>query len=258
MSDMKSFPHSLTHQFLLIASVLVFCGATNVSDIETAIIEKDFKKSRELAESFIKKNSNSGELNQIRYYLGVSELGLMHYEEARNIFKGIMASRPTETLYDRAWLGVIDSYGLEERFEDALTQAQKFLKERPRSEFLSVIYLKLGRANLKLSHWEVAQQYLQRLIKEFPNSFEAHTAKQLLEEKRYFSIQVGSFLEQQRAASLVEELNSKGEYAYMVETTDKEGHPFYRVRVGQFTELKEAHQMREHLSQQGYPTHIFP
>ena len=236
----------------------MFCGFTKLNDIETAIMEKDFKAGRDLAEDFIKANPSASEINKAKYYLGVSELGLSQYSEARALFKQVLQANPSENLRDKAWLGVIDSLGMEEKFVESLAEAENFLKERPHSEFLSVIYLKLGRSNLKLSRWDKAQEYLQKLIHDLPNSFEAYIARQLLEEKRYFAIQVGSFHDQSRASGLVDELKKKGEYSYLVETKGQDGQSLFRVRVGQFTSLDDARQMRRHLSHEGYPTHIYP
>ncbi len=243
---------------LLFLSLCLFCGFTSQSDIEMAIMNKDFQAAKILSESFIKENPSSPQMTQVYYYLGISELGLSHYKEARSEFGRVLHSSPTDNLYDKAWLGIIDSLGMERNFEEALSQAQEFLAKRPNSEFLSVIYLKLARANFKLSNWDRAYRYLKKIIHDFPKSFEAHTAGQLLHEKRYFAIQVGSFLDRSRAMTLAEELKNKGEYAYLVETQDKEGRVFYRVRVGQLKSLDEANRMQEHLSNQGYPTHIYP
>ena len=234
------------------------CGFASLSDIETAIIEKDFKTAKFLAQSFIEKNPASPETNQVKYYLGISELGLSHYLEARRSFQQVMEFSVTDNLYEKAWLGIIDALGMEQNFEEDRKQSEQFLKKRPDSEFLSIIYLKLGRANLKLAQWSRAQKYLKKVIAEFPHSYEAHTARQLLAEKRYFAIQVGSFLDQDRAIAMVEELRNQGEYAYILETQDHQDRIFYRVRVGQLRSLREANRMQERLSNRGYPTHIYP
>lgn len=244
--------------FVALLSVCAFCGFTSQSDIEIAIMNKDFKTAKSLAQRFVEESPSSPQISQVRYYLGISHLGLLDYSQARDEFKRVMDSCEPDNLYDKAWLGIIDSLGMEQNFEEDLKQAEQFLLKRPNSEFLSVIYLKIARANFKLSRWEKAQKYLKKIIKDFPKSFEAHTARQLLEEKRYFAIQVGSFLDKGRALVLAEELRNKGEYAYLLETQDKEGRTFYRVRVGQLKSLTEADRMQKHLSYQGYPTHIYP
>lgn len=257
MYKSSKYPLRSGNAFLL-ACFCFFCGFSSLSDIETAIIEKDFKDAKVLAESFIEKDPASLEINQVKYYLGISELGLSHYPEARRVFREVMEFSVTDNLYEKAWLGIIDALGMEQNFEEDRKQAEQFLRKRPDSEFLSIIYLKLGRANLKLAQWSKAQRYLKKVINDFPNSYEAHTARQLLAEKRYFAIQVGAFLNQDRAIALVEELRNQGEYAYILETQDHQSRVFYRVRVGQLRSLREANRMQERLSNRGYPTHIYP
>lgn len=255
----KPYSHypTLWNVFLLLCFCL-FCGFVVQSDIETAIMNKDFKTAKTLSENFIAQSPSDPQVHQVRYYLGISELGLAQYQQARDEFKRVLHSSVGDNLYDKAWLGIMDSLGMEQNFEEVLKQAERFLRKRPHSEFLSVIYLKLGRANLKLLRWNKAQGYLNTVIRDFPKSFEAHTARQLLEEKHYFAIQVGAFLDKNRAMALTDELKKKGEYAYLLETQDAQGRVFYRVRVGELKTLDQANRLREHLSSEGYPTNIYP
>lgn len=206
---LKRMSYRFTHGSMVVVLALTLSAYVSVSDVETAIIEKDYAQAREKAEALIKENPSQEKLNQIRYYLGVSQLGLNQYALARKSFKLVMKNHPDDRLYDQAWLGIIDSYGMEEKFELSLSESEKFLKQRPQSEFLSIIYLKIGRANLKLSHWDTARIALNKLVRDYPESFEAHTAGQLLEERRLFTIQVGAFLDQSRALVLLEELQAK-------------------------------------------------
>ena len=57
---------------------------------------------------------------------------------------------------------------------------------------------------------------------------------------------------------MVDQLKSKGQYAYVVETQSAQDNKFYRVRVGQMTSLSEAKDLEIKLSGQGYPTLIYP
>ena len=104
----------------------------------------------------------------------------------------------------------------------------------------------------------MAKEYLQKIIKEYPDSFESRVARQLLDEKQYFTVQVGAFTEQARAERLVKELIQRKEYAYIVETKSPDGKNFFRVRVGQMTALKDAQALESKLSGLGYPTRIYP
>ncbi len=99
---------------------------------------------------------------------------------------------------------------------------------------------------------------LKKITKRFPESLEAHVAKQFLNEKQYFAVQVGAFIERNRAEKLITELQEKGEYAYIVETIDQQKRKFYRVRVGQIALMDEAQKLKLKLSEAGYPSEIYP
>ena len=61
-----------------------------------------------------------------------------------------------------------------------------------------------------------------------------------------------------KAEGLVQELKSRGEYAYIVETIDHAQKKFYRVRIGQLSTLEEAEGLKVKLAQFGYPARIYP
>ena len=83
-------------------------------------------------------------------------------------------------------------------------------------------------------------------------------AKQLLEEKQYFAVQVGSFLDKSRAMALIDYLKNNEQYSYVVETSSPEGQKYYRVRVGQMSSLKDAEELKKRLDKLGYSTLIYP
>ena len=244
----------------LLFSLLFLSGISEASlkDIETAIIEEDYKKAGELSQALIDTKPAKPEFDEALYFLGLSELRLGNYEEARKNFNLLISGFPKESLRDKAYLGYMDSLYIEGSYPAALKTAEQFLSKSPRSEYLSLIYLKLGRINLKLGDWQKAKGHLKKVINDFPKSLEAHTAKQLLEEKQYFAVQVGAFLDQGRAETLVDELIARGEYAYIVETIDREAKKFYRVRVGKLAVLNEAQKLEDKLKGLGYPTSIYP
>ena len=111
---------------------------------------------------------------------------------------------------------------------------------------------------VKLMRWEEAHEFLSKIVKEFPQSPEAPVAKQLLEEKQYCAVQVGSFLDKGRAITLIDDLKGSGQYAYVVETTSSDGQVYYRVRVGQMSSLNDAEALKKRLDKLGYPTLIYP
>jgi len=232
--------------------------AVSLTDIETAIIQKNFLEAEQLARSFISQNPSKAESDQAQYYLGLSLLWLGKHRQAHDIFSQLLSYQPEIKLRDKVPLGIIDVHYMDGKYQEAILLAKELLKTSPRSESESLIYLKLARANLKLARWGEAQKYLKKIVKEFSQSPEAHIAKQLLEEKQYFAVQVGAFLDRAKAEQLVVELKQRGEYVYIVETTDSAGRQFYRVRVGQLAILDEANKLSQKLSSLGYPTQVYP
>ena len=228
-----------------------------LEDVESAVIREDYKESESLARIFLSQNPSKAEADTARYYLGLSLLFRDNAREARPVFEELGRHYPSGILGDKARIGVIDSYILQGDYPSALTRAQAFLKD-PGSEFTSLIYLKIARCYLRLTKWDEARDYLNRILEEYPKSLEAHRASQLLNEKQFFAVQVGSFLDRARAEKLTQQLKTNGEYAYMIETVDQTGQTFYRVRVGRFSLLSEARSQKKRLAELGYPTLIYP
>ena len=247
-------------RFCLLCALLLTTPATaaSLSDIEAAVMEKDYEQARLLAQQFLKDNATAPERVNAEYYLGLSQLRLKQYTEARKAFQIVMQASTDQDLYDKAALGMVESLYMPGFYKDALKEGEALLRRSPQSQSKSLIYLKIARADLKLMRWQKAKDYLQKIITEFPQSLEAPIAQNLLEEKEYFTVQVGSFLDKERAIRLMEELKARDQYAYTVETASPDGKTFYRVRVGQMTSLGDAQALESDLTKLGYPTLIYP
>lgn len=230
----------------------------SIKDVETSIISQDYEQAKQIATQLLSDESISDQHKEIQYYLGLCDLRLGRYKQAQEVFTELTKKSNNDDLRDKAYLGIFDTYYISGQHADALLSVNHLLKISPKSEFLSLIYLKIARANLKLAHWYEARSYLKKIITDFPESMEVHVAKQLLNEKQYFAVQVGAFVDRQRAEKLTDELQKKGEYAYVVETVDQKNQTFYRVRVGQLVLLEKAEKLKVKLSNEGYPTQIYP
>ncbi len=245
----------LTVLAVLTAAPLAFA---ELPDIEAAVMDKDYAQARDLASQAIKSSNNPAQRIEARYYYGLSQLRLGQYADSRLAFQSVMNARPAQDLYDKAALGLTEGFYMDGLYNDSLDTAKEILKKSPYSSFLSLIYFKISGADLKLMRWEEAHEYLNKILKDFPQSPEAPVAKQLLEEKQYFAVQVGSFLDKARAMNLLNDLKGTGQYAYVVETGGSDGQTYYRVRVGQVSSLNDAEDLKKKLDKLGYPTLIYP
>jgi len=245
---------------VLVLSFFSLYGFSDISikDVETAIIKQDYEQAKQIATQLLSDEPINGQQGEIQYYLGLCDLRLGRYKQAQKVFTELTKKNNDENLRDKAYLGIFDTYYISGHYTKALASINRLLKVNPNSEFLSLIYLKLARANLKLANWYEARDNLKKIIADFPDSMEVHVAKQLLNEKQYFAVQVGAFIDRQRAEQLTDELQEKGEYAYVVETVDQKNRTFYRVRVGQIVLLEGAEKLKLKLSKDGYPTQIYP
>jgi len=250
----------MTHIFLFLA-VFFFvptAHAATLVDLQAAIIGGDFKKANDIAKELETANLPREDAQEARYYLGLSYLRLNEYPRAETTFKKLRGERMKDELSDKVAVGHIDALYLQGFYENALKEANGLISRRSASDMLSLFYLKAARANLKLARWTKAQELLKKIIETFPDSFESGIAKQLLEEKQYFTVQVGAFSEKVRAEKLVQEIAQRKEYAYIIETKAAGGRALYRVRVGQLSTLNDARELEGKLSGLGYPTLIYP
>ncbi len=239
-------------------SVVALAQDGSLPDIQTAIIQEDYKKAGDLCRELLKAKPLGNDLAQARYYLALSDLRLGNYPQAYEMFRKVVDARPAADIYEKAYVGVIDALYMRGDYANALSEATRFMNRNRQAGDMSLIYLKIARSNLKLARWDRATEFLRKIVAEYPNSFECGVARQLLEEKQYFTVQVGAFTEQARAERLVQELMRQKEYAYIVATRSPDGKNYYRVRVGQLAALKDAQALESRLSGSGYPTRIYP
>ena len=233
-------------------------SSSDLKEIEMALLDKKYPQAEKLSRAILDSHPSRDVARQVSYYLGLTQLDQGKYRDAQKIFDDLAKDSLDQPLKDKAALGLFDAYFLDEKYRDALNVIDRLAKANPSSDYLSLIYLKSAKVNLKLAQWNEASKYLKNIITNFPQSLEANIARQLLEEKQYFAVQVGSFAQRERAEQLVNELKKKGQYAYIVETGDQQNGKYCRVRVGQFSGLDDAQKMKLELSSLGYPTQIFP
>jgi len=130
--------------------------------------------------------------------------------------------------------------------DGALTESEKifrqFSREFPNSQYQPTALLGLAEVLFRKNKTHEPQgslDILNRLRRRYPFSGEAEKATQFLNrESGPYTIQIGSFVDLNRAERVTEDLSSKGYEAYVARILDVS--VIYRVRIGNFKDKKEA------------------
>lgn len=232
-------------------------------EIEVALLNKDFASLNVSAITFLsscsekQENVKKQDCDLVEYYLALSYLYTGDYQKAKDILTSLKRIRNDADLEQKIYLGLMDTYFFQEDYQKALSLGDKFLEQWKSSAYLSLVYLKQAKVYLKLANWEKANMILKKITSGFPNSLEVEVANRLLEEKQYFAVQIGSFIERNSAEELVSDMRLKGYYAYIIESRGTKN-KFYRVRVGKLAMLSEAKLLRNKLMDKGYQCQICP
>jgi len=154
-------------------------------------------------------------------------------------------------------LAVGDSYYIEGNWM-AAQQAYATATDLARSTPLRPLTLYgLARTTQYLGDLPKARELLAEVIRVAPWSFEAESAREILNDDAYLAVQVGSFHDRNNAVKLLKDLQRQG-YTTTLSETLARGQTHFRVRVGRFTSYAEAKQMQDELDRLGYPTRIAP
>ena len=229
--------------------------------LRAALIQGKYDLVRQEAEALLKRSDQEKGWAEATYYLGLAYYYQRAYKDAKVVLSRIIqeedSSKVDENLRLRALLALSQVYYATDQYPKAEGILQTILNHYPSNPFLSVTYFYLGRIHLRMARWAEGRADLQKVLRDFPQSMEAPLARQWLKEEPHFCVQVGSFLERERAERLRDALKGTPE-VYIVKTFDQNQRVFYRVRVGRLASLREAKHLKARLYHQGYPAKVFP
>ncbi len=224
--------------------------SSQLSLIQSCYLNREYAKCIRLCRKKIKE-----EQRDIYYYiLGLSYLQTGYLEEARQSFKKLLEKFPNSDLANEAVLGIGDTYLYTEEFKKALKFFKRLLITQ---KDYAPLYLRIAKTFLKLGKWKEAENYLYKIISKFPNSCFSETAKELIGEGFYFSVQVGAFKYKENASKLCRELKERGFKAYIKEKKSQQG-IIYRVRVGKEKKKNKIEKIKSRLLELGFPATIYP
>ncbi len=179
------------------------------------------------------------------------------FKRARSYYRTVYRKYPASSYASRAVLRIADSYFLEDNYEKAEKIYRYFVDNYPNSAFYPLGLLKLAYTERKLGKWDEVTDCADKLTRQFRGSFEAKQAKKLANAYRFFTVQVGAFVERKNALALVRKLQVDKFESYIVKDNSR-GRVIYKVRVGKLKQRKEAVGLFNKLLSRNYPAQIYP
>ena len=233
--------------------------AADLRGIRGYFLSGDYKTAIEEGEKALagldKPNVN---LDELYYILGLSYMKEGNYLRASDIFEIILKEIKNSALRNDAQLALGDTYFMQADYAHAQICYEELLKESQDTKFAPLIYYRLSKISFKNGDSERARGYLDRLKRDYPSGAETALNKDIYAATDiYYTVQVGSFSGMTNARNLTKRLIDKGYPAYL-EESDSRDKVSYRVRVGRARLRQEALDLEKKLSQDGYPTRIYP
>ena len=193
--------------------------------------------------------------DQAQYHLGKTWLALSQTAKAKTAFTQIITEYQGSQLIAPAILGLVDCLKLDNMHTEAIKELQEFEKNYPRSDLLNLAYFKTAESYRMLGDNGQAVAYYQKLIAQFPDSFEAEEAQKRIQTvannqtKTYFSVQIGAFTVADNALKLKEKMETKGYNDVYLKPLDKDGKILHLVHVGHFLNKTEAKQVLQQIKE---------
>ena len=105
-----------------------------------------------------------------------------HYDKSRTEFKNFLATYPDTEYAGNAQFWIGECYFFEKNYEQAILEYEKVAKNYPKGNKVPLALLKQGFSFLNLNDKISAKLILQKVIKDFPNTNQARTARSKLQE----------------------------------------------------------------------------
>lgn len=228
------------------------------SDAEEAFLRGDYKSVVTICENITSFFKDRRKLDDVYYLKGQAYLKLNENNKARSAFNEVINIDPKGNYAGRAELAVADSFFSEGDFEKAGALYKALIGDPKKIRLHSTCLYRLVQIEKKSGNSKEASEYLDKLVKEFPLSFEAQsvTAGNDVPEGGSF-VQVGSFEERKNAEKLLEELRSSG-YDASMDKTEKNDKVMYKIIVKPSDAEGSLDKIVHSLKKEGYPTKICP
>ena len=246
----------------LVIGIFTNAYALNLDKVKFNFLSGDYKEAIKEGEKILANAANSGNIDELYYFLALSYLKDGNYLRASDIFEIILKEFKDSAFKEEASLGLGDTYLLREEYSCAGQYYKDIVAANPNTKLKAQIYYRLSQIGFKKGDNGQAKEYLNKLKEELPLSLESRLNKDFYPTSGassdfFYTVQAGSFSKKINAQNLTQKLIRNNYPAYIEETGGK-AETIYRVRIGKFQIRQEAVELERKLAQEGYPTKIYP
>jgi tetratricopeptide (TPR) repeat protein len=237
----------------LLAICAAACGCNSAPIVDTATarnafekakrqyVEGDYRSAQVAFQTFRNGQTEAARIAEGYYWESMCLLAQREFADARSKFESGLRSNPDGWLKVYTLCGLGESLiglGLFAEAREAYLEALEMSQEDIR---LDHVLLRLATCAQRLNKWDEAEDYLNRILVETPQSRFADQAKEKLQygKKRFFTVQVGAYKEPGAARKRAAELKKENLEPF-VGQIERGGETLHCVWIGKFDSWEEA------------------
>jgi len=217
------------YSFVICVLIFGFISSADASNLDS--IKLDFLKGN--YNKVIQAGQESNDC-KIRLLVALSYLKEEKFDQSMNNAQFVLKEAKNKQLREEARLIMGDIYFLKRDYQEAGNIYQEIIRDNPKTRFKEIIDLRMNK--------------IKPVSKKTTNSTTG---------VNYYTIQVGAFSRIDNAKRLINKLKESGYQAYLDEVTSAKAIVF-KVKVGRFSQRKQAESLGKELSHKNYPTKILP
>jgi tetratricopeptide (TPR) repeat protein len=250
----------LIFSFIFIYDAYARTEVENLQQVEKLFMEAKYERVVVEAGKLIDASAHGRE--ELFYLKGLSLMQLNRFNESRQDLEYMIERYPRGKRTFDGYIGIGDSYFLENKFNEAIVAYNNALKSFPDHKNSATAYYKIGSSYQRLGINDKANEYFSKVRSASPLSFESKMiTKEVSRETEkpntedYYYVQAGYFKTKANANNLNEKLRRKGYESYIA-TLLKSNTEFYRVKVGHFKYKEEAEAFARKMTNDGFKTKV--
>lgn len=234
-----------------------FCWALDFDVLKTDFLQGNYRRVIFEGQAQVDR-INLGSMDELNYILGLSYLKESKLSQAQDCFRRIL-NNPISKFKPEANLALADTYLVAGQLQQAQESYDKLIAADSNSSQKPALWYRLSQLESKRGNYQKSNDYLLKLKREFPLSLELRLTSGIAsiniptDDSGEYYVQVGFFSNSVNANNFKQVLLSKNYPAYV----ENSGTGF-RVKVGRFKSQKEALDLENKLSQDGFATKVCP